>query len=79
MNTRSVLGAAGAAVAFTVAMPATAHDTGETVTPTFEQAIPNIPGKSLRAVVVDYASGGASAHTSTQSRLSSVPNLRRLQ
>ena len=33
---------------------------GETVTPHFEQAIPNIPGKSLVAQVVDYAPGGAS-------------------
>jgi quercetin dioxygenase-like cupin family protein len=30
------------------------------VTPNFEHAIPNIPGKSLVAVVVDYAPGGAS-------------------
>lgn len=60
MNIRTVLGTACAAVAFTVTMPATAHGTAETVTPTFDQAIPNIPGKSLRAVVVDYAPGGAS-------------------
>src|SRR5262245_23163575 len=34
--------------------------TGETVTKNFEHAIPNIPGKSLVATVVDYAPGGAS-------------------
>ena len=34
--------------------------TGETVTTNFEHAIPNIPGKSVVAVVVDYAPGGAS-------------------
>jgi hypothetical protein len=28
-------------------------------TPNFQQAIPNIPGKSLIAVVVDYPPGGA--------------------
>ena len=33
---------------------------GETVTPVFQQAIPNIPGKSLAALVVDYAPGGKS-------------------
>jgi quercetin dioxygenase-like cupin family protein len=33
---------------------------GETVTPHFDHAIPNIPGKSLVALVVDYAPGGAS-------------------
>ena len=35
--------------------------TGETVTLVFEQAISNIPGKSLGANVVDYAPGGKSA------------------
>jgi quercetin dioxygenase-like cupin family protein len=40
--------------------PAPAAGRGETVTPNFEMAIPNIPGKSLRALVVDYAPGGAS-------------------
>ena len=35
--------------------PAAEHGTGETVTPSFELAIPNIPGKSLVARVVDYA------------------------
>lgn len=33
---------------------------GETVTPVFERAIPNIPGKSLAVLVVDYAPGGKS-------------------
>jgi len=52
--------AAGAAFA----APAFAHGTDETVTPTFDHVLPNIPGKSLKAVVVDYAPGGASAgHT----------------
>ena len=36
------------------------NGTGETVTTNFEHAIPNIPGKSLVAAVVDYAPGGAS-------------------
>ena len=36
------------------------NGTGETVTTNFEHAIPNIPGKSLVATVVDYAPGGAS-------------------
>jgi len=35
--------------------------TGETVTPVFQQAISNIPGKSFAANVVDYAPGGKSA------------------
>jgi len=40
--------------------PAAAGGAGETVTTNFEHAIPNIPGKSLVALVVDYAPGGAS-------------------
>lgn len=32
----------------------------ETVVPAFSQAIPNIPGKTLLAAVVDYPPGGAS-------------------
>ena len=39
---------------------ASAHETTEKVTPAFRQAIPNIPGKSLISVVVDYAPGAAS-------------------
>jgi quercetin dioxygenase-like cupin family protein len=61
MNIKSVLGAACAAIAIAVAMPAAAHELGEKVTPHFEHAIPNIPGKSLVVQVVDYAPGGASA------------------
>ena len=59
MNIRSFIGVACAAVAIATAMPAAAQ-VGETVTLHFEQAIPNIPGKSLVALVVDYAPGGAS-------------------
>ena len=40
--------------------PAAEYSTGETVTPNFEHAIPNIPGKSLVTRVVDYAPGGVS-------------------
>jgi quercetin dioxygenase-like cupin family protein len=40
----------------------------ETVTPKFNQAIPNIPGKSLVVVEVDYAPGGESpSHTHAKS------------
>lgn len=45
-----------------------AHEVGETVTPNFEHAIPNVPGKSMVSVVVDYAPGGASSpHTHAKS------------
>jgi quercetin dioxygenase-like cupin family protein len=47
---------------------ATAQSPGESVTPNFEHAIPNIPGKSPIAVVVDYALRGASrSHTHAKS------------
>jgi len=42
-------------------LTAQTNSTGEKVTTNFERAIPNIPGKSLVAMVVDYAPGGASA------------------
>ncbi len=68
MKIRSIIGAAYAALAIATATPAAAHGVGEKVTPNFEQAIPNIPGKSLNAVVVDYMPGGASpSHTHAKS------------
>jgi quercetin dioxygenase-like cupin family protein len=60
MKPRSIFGAAYAAIAIAAAVPAAAHGVGETVTPHIQQTIPNIPGKSLVALVVDYAPGGAS-------------------
>ncbi len=60
MKIRTVIGAAFAAIAIATTTPASAHDIGDKVTPNFEQAIPNIPGKSLTAVVVDYPPGAAS-------------------
>ena len=43
-----------------VIIMAQTNGTGETVTRNFEHAIPNIPGKSLVAAIVEYAPGGAS-------------------
>jgi len=68
MTIRSIFRTAFAALAIATATPAAAHEVGEKVTPHFEQAITNIPGKSLVAVVVDYAPGGASpSHTHAKS------------
>ncbi|MCA1493241.1 cupin domain-containing protein [Ensifer sp. NBAIM29] len=58
MNSRFIIGATCAAIV--TAMPAAAHEPGEVVTPHFEEAIPNVPGKTLKAVIVDYPPGGAS-------------------
>ena len=69
MKIRTIITATWAAVAFTMASPVSAHDgEAETVTKNFEAAIPNIPGKSLIAVEVDYAPGAASPpHTHARS------------
>jgi quercetin dioxygenase-like cupin family protein len=65
---RSFIGVACAAIAIANAMSPAAAQEGETVTKHFEQAIPNIPGKSLVALIVDYAPGGASpSHTHAKS------------
>ena len=56
------------AACLALATPAAAQSRGEVITPNFERAIANIPGKSLVAVVVDYAPGGAShPHTHAKS------------
>jgi len=67
MKIPSIL-AACAAIVIAAAMPASADEMGQTVTPTFHQPITNISGKSLIAVVVDYTPGGASpSHTHAKS------------
>jgi quercetin dioxygenase-like cupin family protein len=66
---RTIIAATCAALAFSMAGAVSARD-GEapTVTKNFEAAIPNIPGKSLIAVEVDYAPGAASpSHTHAKS------------
>jgi len=56
-------------LASALAGPAMAHDSqAETVTPKFDQAIPNIAGKSMVVVEVEYAPGAASpSHRHAQS------------
>jgi quercetin dioxygenase-like cupin family protein len=66
MKVRTIIAANCAALALAAAGPVSAH--AETVTPKFNQAIPNIPGKSLVVVEVDYAPGAASpSHTHAKS------------
>jgi quercetin dioxygenase-like cupin family protein len=69
MNIRTIIAASGAALAILMVVPIYAHDSeGQTVTNNFEAAIPNIPGKSLIALEVDYAPGAASPpHTHAKS------------
>lgn len=55
------------AASFTIASmtAVTAHDDGgEKVTLVYDQPLPNVPGKSMKGVLVEYAPGGTSpAHT----------------
>ena len=69
MKVRTIVAVTCALLAFAVAEPASAHDgQSETVTPKFDQAVPNIPGKSLVVLEVDYAPGAASPpHTHAKS------------
>jgi quercetin dioxygenase-like cupin family protein len=69
MKTRTIIAATCLALAISMAGPVAAHDgQGETVTKNFEAAIPNIPGKSLIALEVNYAPGAASPpHTHAKS------------
>ena len=69
MKIRAIVPATCAVLAFSMAGPVSADDgKAETVTKNFEAAIPNISGKSLVAVEVDYAPGAASApHTHAKS------------
>jgi quercetin dioxygenase-like cupin family protein len=61
MTVQRFIGAMCAALAaLSVALPASAHGPAETVHPNFAQTIPNLPGKSLVAVIVDYPPGAAS-------------------
>ena len=68
MKFKSLAIAALSSVAIASAAPVSAHGGDETVTETFAEAIPNIPGKSLVALIVDYPPGGTSvAHTHAKS------------
>jgi quercetin dioxygenase-like cupin family protein len=65
MDARAIVGAVALAV---VALgfehfghgAAAAQKAGDVVTPIFAQSLPNVPGKALTAVTVDYPPGGAS-------------------
>jgi quercetin dioxygenase-like cupin family protein len=69
VNIRTIVAATCATLAFSMSGPIHARDgEAETVTKNFEAAIPNIPGKSLIAVEVNYAPGAASpSHTHAKS------------
>ena len=69
MKVRTIIAASCAALAFAMAGPIYAHGAKPQTAPrTFEAAIPNIPGKSLIAVEVDYGPGEASPpHTHAKS------------
>jgi quercetin dioxygenase-like cupin family protein len=61
MSVRMSLVAAALAIGTGYALAQSAAPSPVTVAPAFRQTIPNIPGKSLAAVVVSYAPGAKSA------------------
>jgi quercetin dioxygenase-like cupin family protein len=69
MKIGTIIAATCAALAFPTVGPIDAHgNETQTVTKNFEAAIPNIPGKSLLVLEVDYAPGAASLpHTHAKS------------
>ena len=69
MKIQTILTAAWLGIAVSLVGPVCAHEVGkETVTENFKAVIPNIPGKSLVAVEVDYPPGAASRpHTHAKS------------
>ena len=69
MNIRTIIAATSIAFALLMASPIYAQDReAPNVAKNFEAAIPNIPGKSLIVVEVDYAPGAASpSHTHAKS------------
>ena len=61
MIRRFLCGAVIAAASVTIAA---AHSDRESVKLTYDQPLPNVPGKSMKAVLVEYEPGGSSpAHT----------------
>ena len=61
MFTRLISGIILATLALT---PALADDPARNVTVVFDHALPNVPGKSMKGVLVEYGPGGSSpAHT----------------
>jgi quercetin dioxygenase-like cupin family protein len=68
MKNPTIIAAACAIGAFSMAGAAPAHDADAQTIKNFEAVIPNIPGKSLIAVEVDYAPGATSpSHTHAKS------------
>lgn len=69
MKIRTIIAATCAPLALSMANPIYARDSeAQTVTKNFDAAIPNVPGKSLIAVEVNYAPDAASVpHTHAKS------------
>nr|WP_298686174.1 cupin domain-containing protein [uncultured Dongia sp.] len=68
---KRIILAASAAFLAIASIPTQAHETAglqETLTPLFESALPNVPGKSLIALEVEYPPGAATpSHTHPKS------------
>ncbi|WFU13269.1 cupin domain-containing protein (plasmid) [Rhizobium sp. CB3090] len=61
---KSILGLALAALLSTTAVASAAGEKDAKVTLVYEHELPNVPGKSIKGVLVEYGPGGfSSAHT----------------
>jgi len=60
MTIRPILTATCTTIAIFMSADASAHGPGGIVRPNFDQTIPNLPGKSLVAVEVEYPPGAGS-------------------
>jgi quercetin dioxygenase-like cupin family protein len=68
MTIRFLCAAALMAASVTTAFAHDASDSRAKVTLVYDHVLPNVPGKSIRGVLVEYAPGGASpAHTHPKS------------
>ena len=72
MNKIALLLAAAAALSATRAGAHEELAPGAKVTVVFDQALPNVPGKSLRTVLVEYDPAPDRPRTATRNRLSSM-------
>ena len=68
MTKAFIYGSVFAAVAFTVALAHEAPGAGSKATVVYDHVLPNVPGKSIKGVLVEYPPGGKSqAHRHAKS------------
>lgn len=61
MLTRALLILAAASLSTHAVSASDSHDTSAKISVVFDQPLPNVPGKSMKGVLVEYGPGGSSA------------------